>query len=130
MMRNTNPDAATAAMYRELLLAKRAKLIAELRGQFLELVEELTRVAGEFVELLQELARAAEEDSAPILRGTYVMERLSGLDGKELQAVDAALERLELGTYGICQRCGETIPAERLMALPWASQCILCERRL
>ena len=38
----------------------------------------------------------------------------------------AALERLELGTYGICLTCGGAIPSERLEALPEASTCLGC----
>lgn len=46
-----------------------------------------------------------------------------------LAAIDAALERIDQGTYGICSTCGNPIPAERLQALPYASQCIDCKRR-
>lgn len=36
-----------------------------------------------------------------------------------LAEIDAALLRLQLGTYGICEDTGQTIPADRLRALPW-----------
>jgi RNA polymerase-binding protein DksA len=45
-----------------------------------------------------------------------------------LQAVDAALARLDEGTYGTCARCGRPIAAERLDALPWAAHCIDCQQ--
>lgn len=45
-----------------------------------------------------------------------------------LSLVDAALARLDAGTYGRCQRCGQPIPHERLEALPWAAYCIACQR--
>ena len=45
-----------------------------------------------------------------------------------LALVDAALARLDAGTYGACQRCGKPIPPERLEALPWAAYCIECQR--
>ena len=41
-----------------------------------------------------------------------------------LSEIEAALERVESGTYGTCARCGRTIPPERLEANPWASLCI------
>jgi RNA polymerase-binding protein DksA len=44
-------------------------------------------------------------------------------------AIDAALQRIEDGTYGICSNRGEPIGAERLEALPWTTQCIDCKRR-
>jgi DnaK suppressor protein len=46
-----------------------------------------------------------------------------------LQNVDHALQRIEAGTYGTCERCREPIPAERLEALPAARLCIGCKQR-
>jgi RNA polymerase-binding protein DksA len=43
--------------------------------------------------------------------------------------IDAALKRIEDGTYGTCTSCGREIPLERLDANPWASLCIDCKRR-
>jgi RNA polymerase-binding protein DksA len=47
-----------------------------------------------------------------------------------LAAIDAALRRIEDGTYGTCQRCGKPIAPERLEALPYAELCIDCKRRV
>ena len=41
-----------------------------------------------------------------------------------LAEIDAALQRIEDGTYGICTNCGKPIADERLEALPWATLCI------
>ncbi len=46
-----------------------------------------------------------------------------------LAAIDAALQRLDEGTYGKCQRCGQQISEERLEAIPYATLCIDCKRR-
>jgi len=46
-----------------------------------------------------------------------------------LAAIDAALARLDDGTYGRCQQCGTEIEPERLEALPWATLCIDDKRR-
>ena len=46
-----------------------------------------------------------------------------------LVEIDAALQRIEAGTYGICEGCGKSIAAERLSALPWARLCIDDQRR-
>jgi len=45
-----------------------------------------------------------------------------------LAAIDGALQRIEDGTYGQCQRCGKQIAEERLEALPYAELCIDCKR--
>jgi RNA polymerase-binding protein DksA len=44
--------------------------------------------------------------------------------GQVLAEIDAALRRIDEGTYGTCQACGREIPAERLEVHPWASLCI------
>ncbi|OKK22025.1 TraR/DksA family transcriptional regulator [Streptomyces sp. CB00455] len=43
-----------------------------------------------------------------------------------LDALDRALERLEQGGYGLCERCGRPIPAERLAVRPAATTCVTC----
>jgi RNA polymerase-binding protein DksA len=47
----------------------------------------------------------------------------------ELGLVEAALRRLDDGTYGSCTSCGKPIAAERLEAIPWAALCIDCARK-
>ena len=43
-----------------------------------------------------------------------------------LEDVERALEKLDAGTYGICDRCGAPISEERLEARPWTSLCMAC----
>jgi RNA polymerase-binding protein DksA len=50
-------------------------------------------------------------------------------EGRLLQAIDAALTRMDEGSYGACVSCGQPIGAERLEALPWTTQCIDCKRK-
>jgi DnaK suppressor protein len=47
---------------------------------------------------------------------------------QQLALVNAALARLEDGTFGHCIRCGDLIAPGRLEALPWAPRCIDCQR--
>lgn len=46
-----------------------------------------------------------------------------------LRWVNRALTKMDLGTYGVCERCGEQIAVERLEALPWAILCIDCKHK-
>ena len=48
-------------------------------------------------------------------------------DVAELRAVDAALARMDDGTYGLCTRCGGDIGDARLRANPAAERCIACQ---
>lgn len=54
-------------------------------------------------------------------------EVLAGRDIAEIAAIDAALERLQAGTFGQCLRCGEAISAGRLQAQPSAATCLACQ---
>ena len=45
-----------------------------------------------------------------------------------LEQVEAAIERLQAGTYGVCQQCGHKIGMERLKAVPYAAHCIECAK--
>jgi DnaK suppressor protein len=47
-----------------------------------------------------------------------------------LSQVESALERMEKGTYGLCERCGEDIDYARLEAIPYATLCIRCQQHL
>ena len=45
---------------------------------------------------------------------------------EQVAAAEAALRRLDEGRYGVCERCGQPIGAERLAARPTASTCVRC----
>jgi DnaK suppressor protein len=65
---------------------------------------------------------------------TEAVDRLAKVGAaKELAAMladaDRASAKLEDGTYGICDRCGASIPEERLEARPWTALCVRCASR-
>jgi DnaK suppressor protein len=47
----------------------------------------------------------------------------------QLRKVEAALERIATGDFGICAACGGAIGLKRLQALPWANNCIECQEQ-
>lgn len=47
----------------------------------------------------------------------------------QLAEVDHCLQKIEKGTYGICDDCGQPIAEERLEALPTASHCLACKAK-
>lgn len=49
-------------------------------------------------------------------------------DVQEIRAVERALKRIALGTFGICVSCGQPIERERLKAHPTANRCAACQR--
>ncbi len=52
---------------------------------------------------------------------------LSDRDRSKLSSIDQALERIEEGTYGICESCEGEITAERLKAMPFTRLCVQCQ---
>jgi len=50
----------------------------------------------------------------------------AGVLSARVEAIDAALARIEDGSYGICTSCGEAIPQERLEFRPHAISCVGC----
>ena len=107
-------DPTTSADARAALLAERAQVLAELAGIEVEGPGQMTYGSQ---------AAAA----------THVFEQQRDLalrdrNEQHLAAVDAALARLEAGTYGMCESCGKPIAPERLEALPSAALCIDCRR--
>jgi RNA polymerase-binding protein DksA len=67
-----------------------------------------------------------------IATATFDREMASTLEDNSthvLNEIDAALARVEEGTFGMCKACGNPIDPERLEALPWATLCIGDKRK-
>jgi DnaK suppressor protein len=106
------------------------------------LLEERERTV-KAISYLHEENRATTEDEQHELSGgsdnhladiaTYTYDReldstLEGAEGEHLSHIEAALKRIEDGTYGICENCGKPVSPARLEAMPWATLCIDCKR--
>ena len=46
-----------------------------------------------------------------------------------VRRIEAALSRIEEGTFGVCAECSEEIPIRRLEALPWTDSCLHCQEQ-
>jgi len=67
--------------------------------------------------------------------GTEAFEQAASLalrsnQERMLKRVDQALVRMDCGTYGLCERCGERIDHARLEAIPYATLCMSCKPRV
>jgi DnaK suppressor protein len=112
--------------FRELLVEKREAVAAALEHLHKENSRSLEDETGELVSgsADQHLADTATETVEREIGST-----LEEHDERLLVAIDAALQRIEDGTYGKCVNCGAPIPEERLEAMPWATLCIDCKRK-
>src|SRR3990170_4593755 len=59
----------------------------------------------------------------------HVNIRLLQTDAKLLRAIEAAISRIDHGTFGVCISCEEDISQARLKAVPWTSVCIACKEK-
>lgn len=108
--------------------------IASLRTQLLEEKDELTAQLSSieeetFSETQSEMDGDVGLDDEVADAGTSTFEREKDLSIENnvrdlLQKIDRALERMDAGTYGVCERCGKPIPKARIKALPYADLCI------
>ena len=104
------------------------------------LLAERERVLAEVAVLQDDLSHSIEEsfdedgndshlaDSATETVDREIEQTLEDNAEHLLASIDAALGRIEDGSYGRCDRCGEAIADERLEALPYATKCIECKR--
>ena len=57
-----------------------------------------------------------------------ISSQLAEVESRELANIERALVRIQNGSYGECEGCGNRIPLARLNALPYATSCIECQR--
>jgi RNA polymerase-binding transcription factor DksA len=68
------------------------------------------------------------EEQAVQRENDATLDALDAQGRREFEAIESALQRLDLGTFGRCARCAEAISPERLLAQPIAVTCIACAR--
>lgn len=112
--------------------------IADLHEQLLALRRDATSRLEQLtaeLDTLTEARRSESDDDEHDPEGVTLSSewsRLSGLlDGakENLAEIDAALERWDEGTYGVCDSCGKPIPHGRLEARPFARECVPCAEK-
>lgn len=113
---NTRP----CADLRDDLLAREARLRDELRAHRARLLEPAAATGNTFVAGSEGAAADAEDELDITLISHWQ---------RELDEVSAALQRLNTGSYGHCERCGEPIGLPRLRALPEARHCRDCQEQ-
>jgi DnaK suppressor protein len=121
-------------MRREVSIADRRRTeFARLREAYAQqlrqerdaLVGELA--AGEVDLRSTESERANElEERAQQADATRMFAHLDDRRKQRLEEIDLVLQRIALGTYGLCERCGAPIPVARLRALPTARVHVQC----
>jgi transcriptional regulator, TraR/DksA family len=106
----------------------RKKRIEEIKKRLIKQKEQILIDAGIMIANLpnkENLSEIGDIASQEIDRSFLL--RLRDRERKLLKKIEKTLEKIENGTYGICESCGVEIPIERLEARPVTDLCIECK---
>jgi DnaK suppressor protein len=105
------------------------------KNEFAQIKSELTQRKMELEEKLQELSREritddqVQDPGDQALSSTMESLRtsLQTAETEEYKRIVRALEKIEMGTYGICIDCNQPISEKRLKSYPDAARCLICQ---
>ena len=107
-----------------------AKDLKEIREKLIGVLEDLQN------EIKQEVNSASERDLAQLMDTSDIASdaaegelsiRIAESEGVEAAEVQKAIDKIDTGTYGLCERCQKPIGTERIKFKPFASMCIKCQ---
>ena len=102
---------------KEMLLKKREDLVQEIARRSKASTESSAQDIGDILDSVSE-ERTRELDLI-----------LTDREKRKLAQIDDAIDRIEEGTYGLCEECGIKIPKARLKVLPFAIYCVECQEK-
>ena len=111
-------DPKKIEFFRKLLIKQKEDLLKQARQTLSSLTQEGAEIPADLAD------RASLETNREFLL------RIRDRERKLIAKIDQTLKKMEDGTYGICEQCGQEIEEERLKARPVASFCINCKRKL
>jgi DnaK suppressor protein len=112
--------------------AELAEVRDELASEASALRAEIDRAENDIATRLGDAVGDAGDDQADVGAKTFEREHELALthNARELLAqTERALGRIDAGTYGTCESCGEAIGKARLQAFPRATLCVKCKQR-
>lgn len=101
------------------------------KKRLLEMRKDILKKAKKLKEDSYSLGTDGIQDMADAASNTYnvdILMSISDNDIKMLKEIDSAIDKINNGTYGICEECEENINEKRLEANPTARYCINCKR--
>ena len=97
----------------------------ELLNEIADILEKEAK--EEYQELIETIREEGDIASAELQESTILA--LAEMRAKEVEQIDAAIERIENRQYGVCIDCGDWITPARLEALPYALRCKECQEK-
>ncbi len=109
--------------FKGLLLKKRAELVEEIESiKSTDMNTTTKEASGDHSSYAYHMADQGTDNMQREKSFLYAQR-----NGRLIYHIDMALERIEDGTFGLCQSCGKQITRERLEAVPHARLCIECK---
>jgi DnaK suppressor protein len=126
----TAPAKAAKTPITDKWLLKQQALLHQERATYSEQADALKAEADQMAQEMEPGDIQFDEESGE--GGTMAVDRerdlvLSAQARAAVDDIDLALHKVEMGTYGICESCGQPIPKQRLEALPYARLCVACK---
>ncbi|MXG90847.1 TraR/DksA family transcriptional regulator [Nocardioides flavescens] len=109
-----------------------AEVLEELRAQRTHSQAQLAALGAEVTGLMRDSGDGAGHDQADVGASSFERDHeLAVLTSErdKLEQIEHALERIDDGTYGVCEACGQPVGKMRLMAFPRATLCVTCKQR-
>lgn len=133
---DTGPEAHESLQVREgedpWTAEELAEVCAELQSEEARLQTEVDEAEHDLVELMRDFGDGAGDDQADAGAATWEREQELSLTQNAralLHQTRHALERIEQGTYGDCESCGQPVGKMRLQAFPRATLCMTCKQK-
>jgi DnaK suppressor protein len=111
-------DKRTVEHFRKILLKERERIIGDVKQ-----MDESSKEMG--TDGIQDIG-----DEAATIYNKQILLTLNENERVRLRELDEALDRIESGTYGVCEECGEPVGLKRLEVRPVAKYCVPCLTKL
>jgi len=98
---------------------------SRLQARSAELRDRVQRVRRDLARVTNPLPKDSS-DAAIVVENDEILEAIEDAATSELRSIEHALERIDAGTFALCENCGRQISAERLRAVPHATLCLEC----
>lgn len=99
---------------REAMIRQRQQLLAVVQTTQAQMAEK----SGDLADVSDRASEAFEDE---------LDMGLMAIEAAQLEDIDAAIKRIDDGSYGLCADCGRPVPRKRLEVLPFARRCLACE---
>jgi RNA polymerase-binding protein DksA len=108
----------------QVFVEQMKKSLEELKA---EIISNLMAGSEDFKQIMEGMDPKDLVDTASDDIDRKMIEAIGSQELKRLKLIDSALTRIQQGKYGLCLKCGKTIPQARLEAIPYALMCVECK---